>query len=64
MCSHFRPPDPVATLAKFLLERDPTTPENIAKAAKEAEEKAKLESEKAAAEASEKKPDKKKSVKK
>ena len=57
----YRPPDPVATLAQYLLDRDPTSPRNIARALAEAEAKKKEEEDKANEEP---KPRKKSSIKK
>lgn len=60
-CLAYRPPDPVATLAQYLLDRDPTSPRNIARALAEAEAKKKEEEDKANEEP---KPRKKSSIKK
>lgn len=46
-CLTLRPPDPVATLAQYLLDKDPTSPRNIARALAEAEAKKKEEEDKA-----------------
>ena len=60
-CLAFRPPDPVATLAQYLLDKDPTSPRNIARALAEAEAKKKEEEDKANEDP---KPRKKSSIKK